>query len=90
MKRTINDIEKDMHTLCQQIQATLDSNMSGKDKRITMEGFAIQKQKLDNEKARLLRGDQGTVLNCKVGRSVPVPALHVAGDIQESKDPATC
>lgn len=79
-----------MHTLCQQIQATLDSKMSPKDKRITMEGFAIQKQKLDAERAIILERDQGTVLNCKVGRTVPVPVFQNTGNIQEPKDPATC
>lgn len=73
MNRTIKNVEDDIQRLCKQIQATLDSKMSAKDKRITLQGFAQQKAKLDAEKQRLHDGVQERVFNCKVGKIVPVP-----------------
>lgn len=89
-QRTLEEVERDITTLCKQIDATLKSNMSPKDKRITMEGFGLQKKKLDAEKASLLGGNKVSLFNCKVGKTVPVPGFARTGDIQEPKNPVKC
>ena len=48
--RSTNTIEEDLRRLNLQMTATMNSRtMSGEDIRITLEGFAIQKKKLDQE-----------------------------------------
>ena len=48
--RAIKSIKADQERLQKQMGATMNSRtMSGEDIRITLEGFAIQKQKLDQE-----------------------------------------
>lgn len=76
MARNREEIERDIHTLCQQIQATIDSGMSQNEKRIILEGYGRQKRKLDAEKAMLLMDTKPTPPNCKVARSVPVHDHH--------------
>lgn len=90
MIRTIEHVERDIHTLCQQIEATLNGKMSPKDKKVIIEGFAVQKQKLDSEKARLLGNNQERVFNCKIGRTVPLPEFYRKAGVQELKNPDQC
>ena len=48
--RSLENIKKDQERLSHQMEATMNSRtMSGADIRITLEGFAIQKNKLDKE-----------------------------------------
>lgn len=90
MNRTLTDVDRDLHTLAQQIQATLDGKLSPKDRHIILKGFEIQKQKLDRERQSLLGRDQGTVPNCKVGKTVPVPERHPFRDIHKPQTSAQC
>ena len=90
MQRTIEEVDREIHTLCQQIEASLNGKMSPKDKRIVIEGFGKQKQKLEAEKARILGNDKEGVFNCKVGRTMPVPAHYRRGGVQELKNPDPC
>ena len=90
MQRTIEEVDRDIHTLCQQIAAALNGKMSPKDKRIVIEGFGKQKQNLDAERARLLGNDQEGVFNCKVGKTVAIPEFHDRAGVQELKEPDRC